>query len=226
MTDLRTCAENPFLAYTANVLGTLNLIEKYKRAGTFIHISTLGVYGEPRYLPVDENHPVLPIEPYAASKAAAESVVMGICSSKKIRYAIARLFNVYGPGQRNDFVIPRIINQALAKKEVLLKNCNSTRDFIYIDDAVDALIKIYTKGADGIYNVGSGRETSILELAGIIQKHIDKKVGFKCGEETKLAYVQRSLENIKKIERDVGWRPSTDLNFGIKKTLDYYNDAQ
>lgn len=226
LTDLRTCSENPLLAYITNVLGTLKLIEKYKEAGKFILISTLGVYGEPLYLPIDENHPALPIEPYAASKAAAESVTIGLCSSRKIRYAIARLFNVYGPGQRSDFVIPRILSQALAKHEVLVKNGNSTRDFIYIDDVIDALIKIYTKDVDGIYNVGSGRETSILELAGIMQKHIDKKIEFKFVTKTESAHVQRSLANIKKIERDVGWRPSTNLDFGIKKMLDYYNDAQ
>lgn len=226
LTDLRMCSENPLLAYNSNVLGTLKLIEKYKRVGRFILVSTLGVYGEPIYLPIDENHPALPIEPYAASKAAAESVTIGLCSSRKIRYAIARLFNVYGPGQRNDFVIPRIINQALAKNEVLVKNCNSTRDFIYIDDVIDALIKIYTKGADGIYNVGSGKETSILKLAGIIQKCINKKIDFRFVEEVESAHVQRSLAGIKKIKRDVGWNPSTDLDSGIKKTLNYYNDAQ
>lgn len=225
LTDLRMCRENPFLAYTTNVLGTLKLIEQYKRAGTFILISTLGVYGEPLYLPTDENHPALPIEPYAASKVAAESVTMGSCSSKKIRYAIARLFNVYGPGQRSDFVIPRMLSQALAKHEVLVKNGNSTRDFIYIDDVIDALIKMYTRGANGIYNIGSGKETSIAKLASIIQKHIHKKVEFTFAEEMESAHVQRSLADIKKIGRDIGWKPSTDLPLGIKKTLAYYNDA-
>ena len=226
LTDLRTCSENPLLAYNTNVLGTLKLIEQYKSVGTFILISTLGVYGEPLYLPIDENHPALPIEPYAASKAAAESVVIGVCSSRKIRYAIARLFNVYGPGQRDDFVIPRIINQALTTNDVVLKNRKSTRDFIYIDDVIDALIKIYTTDADGIYNVGSGKETSIGELASIIQKHISKKIDVTFVEEVGSARVQRSLADIKKIKRNVGWNPSTDLSSGITKMLNYYNDIQ
>lgn len=224
LTDLKKCLEDPFLACSTNVLGTIKLLESCKKVGRFIIISTLGVYGEPRYLPIDENHPTLPIEPYAASKAAAESFVLGICSSRKIHYCIARLFNVYGPGQKSGFVIPQIINQALNRNEVILKNQNSTRDFIYIDDVIDALIMIALKGKDGIYNIGSGKETSILELTKIMQKFIDRKISFKFTGEARTINVQRSLADIRKIRKDVGWTPSTDLNDGIRKTLNYYND--
>jgi len=227
LTDLKKCSENPKLAFNENVLGTINLLSNINNKSKFILISTLGVYGEPKYFPVNEDHTTYPIEPYAASKLASENFVLGFCKSREINYCIVRLFNVYGPGQRNDFVIPMIINQFLNNKKLQLNNLDSSRDFIFIDDVINALIKIGESENSEIYNVGTGKETTIKEIIEILKKitqmnikqEILKKRGLK-------NTVRRSVADISKIQKEIGWHPSVDINDGLLKTWRYYGASR
>src|SRR3989344_3216083 len=109
ITDLPDCQKNPKKAYEVNVLGTINLLENSKDVEKFVYASTLGVYGNPVNIPSTEEDPTFPIEPYAASKLAAEYFTSTYCNSINLHFCIARLFNVYGPRQNNKFIIPKII---------------------------------------------------------------------------------------------------------------------
>jgi len=124
----------------------------------------------------DEDHPGRPVEPYAASKLAAEATVEGYCRAHAMSFAIARLFNVYGPGQRADFVIPRLIQEITTKDKIDVKNPNSTRDFIYIDDVVQGLMAVALRGKDDVYNIGTGKETSIKDVAAYIKRFTKREV--------------------------------------------------
>ena len=106
--------KNPVKTYDVNVRGTLNLLEEARKnpVQKFLYISSSHVYGVPQYIPVDEKHPTAPREPYSASKAAAEHIVNAYSSSYDVNSAIARPFNIYGPGQHESFLIPSIVRQA------------------------------------------------------------------------------------------------------------------
>ena len=226
LTNMKECYDDPQKAFKENVEGTINLITKMNPKCKFVYISTLGVYGEPKYFPVNEDHPTYPIEPYAASKLAAENFIMGYCKSRKLNYCIARLFNVYGPKQNTEFLIPKIITQIIRSNKIQLNNLDSTRDFIYIDDVIEALYLISEHGKNDIYNVGTGKETSVGEIIELLKKithnnikqEIFRKRGFKNS-------VRRSVADITKIEKDIGWHPSTNINDGLIKTWGYYNGA-
>lgn len=224
LTDLKKCLEKPLEAYNANVLGTINLLGNCQNIKKFVYVSTLGVYGEQRHFPVDENALPMPIEPYAASKLAGEYFVHSFCVSKNIPFSIARLFNVYGPGQKEDFIIPNIIKKAIKHEEITLKNLDSTRDFIYIDDAVRALILVSMVSENEIYNIGSGKETSIKDLIKIIEKLIKVQMRIKIALKNKVANVQRSVADIKKLKEMFGWAPETNLETGIEKVIEYYKN--
>lgn len=221
LTDLKKCLEDPLEAYNVNVMGTLNLLTNCKNVKKFVYVSTLGVYGEQKKFPVAEDAPAIPIEPYAASKLAAEAVVQGFCRSHKIPFSIVRLFNVYGPGQSTRFVIPSLLEKALIGKEIELENGESTRDFIYIEDAVEALIKISLLENNEIYNVGSGKETSVKDVLKIIEKLISKNIYPHDISMTDTIGVKRSVADISKIKRDTGWNPRTSLEEGIARMIQY-----
>ena len=136
----------------------LEAIRQSSSVEKLVFVSSAHVYGTPIYIPIDEGHPVRAREPYAASKLAAEAFVSAYSSAYGIPIAIARLFNTYGPRQHPDFVIPSIIRSALTQDALTLGNLTPTRDFTYVDDIVEAFLRLAETG-EGIYNVASGVET-------------------------------------------------------------------
>jgi len=223
ITDLPDCQKNPKKAYEVNVLGTISLLENSKDVEKFVYVSSLAVYGNSLKLPSGEDDSPTPIETYAATKVAAEYFTSTHCNSINLPFCIARLFSVYGPGQKNGFVIPRIVSQAIAKDELDLKNTDTTRDFIYIGDVVDALINLSVRG-NGIYNVGTGIETSIMEVISNVEKILNKKLAVKTSGEKKLG-VSRSRSDPTKMVREIGWKYSINLQEGLKMTLDSYKNG-
>ncbi len=220
LTDLAKCRENPALAFEVNVLGTLKLLQALPPVKHFVYVSTLGVYGEPKYLPITEDHPLEPVEPYAASKLAAEALVRGYCTAERIPFSIARLFNVYGPGQRNAFVIPRLLEEILHKDEVSVRSAASTRDFIHIDDVVSGLCAVAEKGVPGTYNIGTGVETSIHALASALVRFTKRKVSLIVQDDTADGgRVKRSMADVTHTKEAVGWMASIRLEEGIQTLL-------
>lgn len=226
LTNLKECTKNPLKAFEINCLGTQNLLESIRssRIERFIYMSTLGVYGIPKNLPMDEDHPTIPIEPYAASKLAGESVTMAYSNSYGVEASIARSFNAYGPGQRNDFIIPRIIEQGLEKDIIELENIKSTRDFIWVDDVAEGLIKIAEKGKDTLYNLGTGIETPVEEVIKIVGELLGKKIAIKT-KSIKKSGVLRSRADIEKAKTHLGWRPKVNLREGLSQMINYYREA-
>lgn len=218
LTDMKAALAAPQETFEVNVLGTLKLLEASADTGKFVYISTLGVYGEPKHVPIDEDHPKHPIEPYAASKLAGEAAVEGFCRSHKVPYVIVRSFNVYGKGQRPDFVVPRLIDEVSNKSEVVVRNPKSTRDFIYIDDLVEGLIAAALNGKDDVYNLGTGKETSIEKLAKTIARFTKRKVSFILQPEHD-GRVKRSRASVTKAKRKLGWSAKVSLEKGITKML-------
>jgi GDP-mannose 4,6-dehydratase len=220
--------ENPRRTFEANTIGTFNVLESVRKSDSvekFVFVSTAHVYGIPQYLPIDEGHPTYPREPYSASKLAAEGFTLAYGKSYGIPVCIARLFNVFGPRQAQDFVVPVIIEQMLETDVMSLGNLKPTRDFTYVDDVINGLILMGQQG-DGIYNVGSGKEVSIESLVESIAEILGKRVSVSVQETRKRSKgveIERMWADISRL-KSLGWQPEIELIEGLKKTVKWYRN--
>ncbi|MEI7595138.1 MAG: NAD(P)-dependent oxidoreductase [Bacteroidota bacterium] len=212
---------NPFDFYQTNVLGTTNVLE-FCRANKCKHtmISSY-VYGSPDYLPIDENHPIKPYNPYCHSKALSESICNFYSTNFNVESTIIRPFNVYGPGQSELFLIPEIIKKAFNDEIIEVMDLLPKRDYIYIDDLVDALI-LTMNTTGGIYNIGSGYSISVEEIVETIIKisKIDKS--YNSNQISRKNEIFDVIANIEKAKMELNWRPKTDINNGISDCISFF----
>jgi nucleoside-diphosphate-sugar epimerase len=187
----------------------------------FVYISSAHVYGVPQYVPVDEKHPVVPREPYAASKIASEMIVQAYGNAYGMDHAIIRPFNIFGPGQDESFLIPGVIAQALRNKEIKVGNTDPTRDFLFIKDCVNGFLTVGDRGT-GIYNIGTGKEIAIKTIVERIRDLIDPKIEIVSDESrmrTGKVEIPRMMADITKIS-GLGWKPRYDIDEGLAQTID------
>jgi len=219
--------KNPLHVNEVNVKGTLNLLEGCLKSKVkqFICVSSCAVYGEPEYLPIDELHPTKPLSPYGVSKLAAEHYCQVFYKIHGLKTVILRYFNVYGPRQSKgpySGVIVKFIEQLKQKKSpVIFGDGTQTRDFVYVDDVVDAALNILNckKCAGDIINVGSGKETSIKELYNILLRMFGmRNVKPEYGS-PRAGDIKRSYADLSKAEKLLGYKPKFSLEDGLKKLL-------
>ncbi len=220
--------ENPRQTFETNTSGTLTVLEAIRRSSSverLVFVSSAHVYGTPQYLPIDEEHPLRAREPYAASKLAAEAFVSAYSSAYGIPIAIARLFNTYGPRQHPDFVIPSIIKSALTTDSLTLGNLTPTRDFTYVDDIVEAFLRLAEAG-EGIFNVASGVEVSIETLVARVAEILDKPLTIssrRAQRRSAAVEIERMCADISRIKA-LGWAPRVSLIDGLTKTISWYRN--
>ena len=209
-----------------NIKGTLNVLQAARKCKVkkIIHTSTSEVYGTAQYIPIDEKHPINPQSPYAATKAAADSLALSFYRSFDLPVTIIRPFNTFGPRQSARAIMPTIITQILSgKKTIELGSLETTRDFNYVDNVVDGFVRIAEeKKTEGeVFNIGSGREISIGELvnviAGVLKKDIKTKKERKRVRPSK-SEVRRLLCDSDKAQKTCGWRNTVSLEQGLRKT--------
>jgi len=174
--------------FNVNTIGSVNLLWKSIQSNSvkrFVHISTSEVYGSAQHVPMDENHTTAPHSTYAVSKLAGDRAAFTLYKENGFPVVIIRPFNSYGPNYTQPYIIPEIVNQLLnGNKELMLGNIGATRDFTFVSDTADAIIRsLNSKKAVGeIINVGSGNEISIRELAFKIAKIAKIKITIKYDE--------------------------------------------
>lgn len=218
--------ENPEIFYRINYATTLNALElcrKYK--ARFVYVSSY-IYGTPQYLPVDENHPTQPFNPYAQTKVICESLCEGYFRDFGVPIIILRPFNIYGKGQKGNLLIPEIIQQLKQKNSVVqLKDPYPKRDYVNVIDVASALkVCIDFKNSKiRKYNLCSGNSYSVRELTEIINANLKDKVIFKFSESDRPNEVNETKGSNKKIEEELGWIPSIDLFQGISDIIKYEN---
>lgn len=230
VTNISLSFEKPHYVYVNNVVGTLNMLEWCRKNDVkkMVFLSTF-VYGVPQYLPVDEEHPAAPTNPYSTSKLIAEEICQAYCRDYGLNIAVLRLFNVYGPGQKPDFVIPRIIEQ-LPTGKVQLGASAPKRDFVYVDDVVDSIVSASLSEINGfeIFNIGSGISFSIKEIAAELSslyfEATGNKVSVNYSDVLKKGDVADTVANIEKAKRVLNWNPKIDIKTGLLKTLRAYLD--
>ena len=177
------------------------------------------VYGEPRYLPVDENHPVIGMSPYHQSKIACEELCSFYNRQFGIKCSVLRPFNVYGKGQNPQFLLPHIYNQVIDnnKNKIVVNDLEPKRDFIYVDDVVDAIISTLNSPAGySVYNVGSGLSISVEEAIISISKALGIQKPYCSVNQKRQAEISDCVADISKIKNELGFSPSFTLEDGVK----------
>ena len=210
-----------------NVIGEVSLIESMRKAGVkkIIFSSSACVYGTPDKLPIKEDAPVRPDNPYGASKASIETFLQTYNVIHGFDSIILRYFNPYGPGEEHvpeTHAIPNFIKATLAKKPIpLYWQGEQIRDFIYIEDLARAHIDVLDQKGYQVFNIGTEKGIKVKDVISEIFKIVGYEVPIKdLGE--RLGDVHANFASSEKLKKAVGWRPKVELKDGLKRTVDYY----
>jgi len=220
---------SPLAYIKTNTEGTYNILEAGRKLGLdrIIVTSTSEIYGTAQYVPIDEKHPYNPQSPYAASKASADHLALSYYRSFGTPVTIIRPFNTYGPRQSARAIIPTIVTQILSgKTQIKLGNLEPTRDLNYVKDTANGFVTVglHEKTIGDVYNIGSGREISIGELAQKIMDLLGRNVEIVQDEQRvrpDKSEVERLLCNADKAKALTGWEPKYTLEEGLNETIEW-----
>jgi len=210
----------PQIFYETNIVSTLNCLELCrKNKAKFIYTSSY-VYGNPQYLPIDEIHPVKSFNPYSNTKVIGEQICRGYHADFGVPIIIFRPFNIYGPAQNKRFLISNIISQ-ISNKAIYLQDPNPKRDYLFVDDMINAYIKILNYKPDSfeIFNLGYGKSYSVPQIIKYVEKIIDKKLNVKYSNVKRKNEINDVVANIEKIQKYLNWSPQISLMDGLQKML-------
>ena len=218
-----------------NIKGTLNILQAARRheVSRVIQTSTSEVYGTAQYIPIDEKHPLHPQSPYAASKVGADQLALSFHASFKTPVGVLRPFNTYGPRQSARAVIPTIISQLAAGREVKLGSLSPTRDFSFVQDTANGFLAAAMSDAivGQTVNLGSGFEISIQETAETIAKLMNVELKLANDEQRvrpESSEVERLHASIQKAKEVLGWQPQLKglegFKAGLKQTIDWFSN--
>ena len=227
--------DNPENFIQSNILGVFNLLEYFKEyskkhSSKLIHISTDEVYGDILNGRSSEKFAYQPSSPYAASKAASDHLISSYVRTYKIPAIVTNCSNNYGPKQHPEKLIPKLIYNILNNKPLPIygKGKNS-REWIYVKDHCEALLKVFKKGKIGeFYNIGSNKNLNNVQVSKELIRISEKKI--KIGMKVKIQFVKdrpghdtRYALNSTKIKSKLGWKARTNFKQGIKLTFDWYS---
>lgn len=209
-----------------NIMGTLNVLQACRDESVtrLVHTSTSEVYGSAQTVPISEAHPLVGQSPYSATKIGADKLAESFHASFGLPVVIARPFNTFGPRQSARAVIPTIISQRLRGEVVKLGSLHPTRDFNFVANTVDGFLAAAEsdEAIGGTFNLGSGREISIGDLATLI----GTLVGGECAVEIdaqrlrpETSEVDRLLADSQKARATLGWEPRVGLEEGLERTI-------
>src|SRR5574339_151006 len=221
-TSINDSLSDPYETYYMNIVGTLNVLEfaKRKNITNFIFLSTY-VYGEPQYLPIDENHPINPHSPYNKSKIIAESLCEDYSKIFGINVVILRPFYLYGYNRKNNTLIRSILDQINTNEIIKLSSDKTSRDFLYISDFIELLNKILNRFPSGynIYNIGSGTSYTITEISRKIANLLNKKIRICYDGSIRKQDINEMVADITKISKEFDWKPKIDIDQGLTLTI-------
>ena len=219
----------------SNILGVFNLLEIFRKYSAknkktrLVHISTDEVYGDILKGRSHEEFPYKPSSPYAASKAASDHLVSSYVRTYKIPAIVTNCSNNYGPKQHPEKLIPKLIYNILNNKSLpIYGNGKNSREWIYVEDHCEALLKVFQKGKIGeFYNIGSNKNLNNLEICKYLIRVAKEKI--KIGKNVKIEFVKdrpghdvRYALDSKKILNRLGWKTKMNFKKGLEKTFLWY----
>lgn len=226
---VRASINDPLHVHDVNATGTLVPCQASLENGVrrFVYVSSTEVYGNARYAPVDEEHPLHPTNAYGASKAAGEMYALSAWRTHGLPACVVRLFNVYGPREHCQGVpaevIPRFVMRVLAgESPVIFGTGQQTRDFTWVDDTVSGLVGAAACDAlvGDIVHLGRGREVSVLDLAHLVLDKLGREdLSPVFLEDGRPGDVDHLWADTRKAERLFGYRPSVDIEDGLDRYI-------
>lgn len=215
--------EFPDLFFMTNVTGTQNVLEFCRKKGVALTYVSSYLYGRPEHLPIKENSPLLPNNPYAQSKYMAEQLCSFYAREFGLEVTILRPFNVYGIGQDKNFLIPSIIHQALRQEAIQVKTLSPKRDYVYLDDVVEALIYTmnFKNHKGSIFNIGSGYSVSVQEVVDVVQEIAETNKPVISEETVRKGEIQDVIADISKASNELNWHPKFSFYDGIRQIITY-----
>lgn len=224
----------PRHTFDVNTLGTLDILDNAmeKRIELVVYASTSEVYGTAKYVPMNEDHPLNPASPYAATKAAADRLCFSYYNTYHLPIVIVRCFNTYGPRQKDSgyaAAIPKFIKRALSGlPPVIYGDGKQTRDYMYVKDTVNAyrlVLKYYKNIVGKAINFGTGKEISILELTNAICEL--------CGNKTNPIHTVPRSGEVKRLcadtslaEKTLNFTPEYTIRKGLKEFVNWYKEGR
>ena len=225
---------NPREDYEVNIGGTLNVLLAARETGVprVVYSSSTSVYGNPRYLPINEDDATNMLSPYAVSKFAGENYCKAFYESYELSSAVVRYSNVYGTAQRPDNpycgVVAKFFESTMSGQPPRIHgDGEQTRDFTYIDDVVEAtlLAGIRAKADGQVYNVGTGREVTVNQLARLIIEITGAAVEPEYVDRRDIDNIRRRVLNIEKIRRELRWIPTFTIEQGLRRTYEWLKET-
>lgn len=211
---------NPVGFHKTNTLGTGNVLEYCRAHGARLTFVSAYLYGVPDHLPVEEQCTPRPNNPYALSKYLAEQICEFYANYYGVDVTVIRPFNIFGPGQKEPFLIPHIVNQVMARQAIHVKDLAPRRDYVYIDDLADALVKTLS-GPSGynVFNIGSGKSISVQELVADIQSIVGTELPVISAGEIRPNEINDVYADISKAQKMLGWAPSYTFRQGVEQMI-------
>jgi dTDP-glucose 4,6-dehydratase len=229
----KSIAEGASEFVATNVEGTRVLLDAIREEPVerFILISSSEVYGTAATVPMDEEHPLNPRSPYAATKAGADRLAYAYWATYSLPIVIVRPFNNYGAHQHPEKVIPRFILQALRDEPLTVHgDGTASRDWLYVEDdaeAIEAVIEADLDSVTGeVINVATGVDASVSEIAGLVLELLGKPPSLREHVDERPGQVRRHVGSTEKAERLLGWRATTSLEEGVARTVAWYRDNE
>jgi dTDP-glucose 4,6-dehydratase len=218
---------------TTNVEGTQILLDAIRVTPVerFILISSSEVYGTARYAPMDEDHPLEPRSPYAATKAGADRLAYSYWTTYDLPIVIVRPFNNYGPRQHPEKVLPRFITQALGDEPLTVHgDGHASRDWLYVGDdaeAIQAVIDAPIEAIAGeVINIATGVDIRVGEIAAMVLEALGKPSDLVHNVPERLGQVDRHIGSTEKAQRLLGWEARTSFEQGLERTVAWYRDNE
>ena len=228
-TVIQKSNEDPALDAKQNILGSLNLVLQCLRFGVkkTVYASSVGVYGEPKYRPVDESHPINPISYYGISKHTVEHYLHLAHLQHMLSYVVLRYSNVYGPRQnpKGEAGVVAIFTRQMLQGErpTIFGKGDKTRDYIYVSDVVTANLLAMERDGNGVYNISTGVETSDQEMFNLLAE----LTGYQSNPHyapVRKGEIYKICLDWSKAQKELSWQPQFLLREGLRETVNYYRN--
>lgn len=214
--------KNPSRFIETNSMGTLQALEYCRKQGAALILMSSYLYGNPASLPIPETAALYTPNPYALSKKMAEDFCRFYHSSFRVPVTILRPFNLYGEKQDNHFLIPMLIQQLLEKKAFRVKDLHPRRDYLYIDDFINALIACIPLQGYHVLNIGAGISYSVQEIINTLQQIQQTSLPVISEEQQRPNEIMNTVADISEAKKHLNWHPSTSLEAGLRRMIAHY----
>jgi dTDP-glucose 4,6-dehydratase len=218
---------------TTNVEGTQVLLDAVRVAPVerFVLISSSEVYGTAESDPMDEEHPLNPRSPYAATKAGADRLAYSYFVTYGLPIVILRPFNNYGPRQHWEKVVPKFVTSALSDEPLTVHgDGHASRDWLYVEDDAEAIVAAIEADLDAVagevINVATGVDVSVSDIADLVLDALGKPASLKFHVDERPGQVDRHIGSTEKAERLIGWQARTSFADGLERTVAWYRENE